>query len=218
MVNSFLCRRSLPPFSVCRRPAAVDRSLESPGSSGWRPAPHVQRGTYRGTAAPHRALATIGSNAPAEGSCSYQGSDLFPPQRAQFRRIASGTGLSRAKVRKHVAAAQGEGIAQDGPTPGEERLSRLSGVRSGLLYRWEVIIRTVVVGFVSAGRLGREFTLRLSCFHYTDATLLIIWYLLLVAGGDLLSAFLRRAARAEKLYRGCSGNVRFPRPLRQAQE
>ena len=66
-----------------------------------------------------------------------------------------------------------------------------------LLYRWEVIIRTtVVVGFVSAGGLGREFTLRLSWFHYTDVTLLIIWYLLLVACVDLLSAFLRRAARA----------------------
>ena len=67
-----------------------------------------------------------------------------------------------------------------------------------LLYRWEVIIRTtVVVGFVSAGGLGREFTLRLSWFHYTDVTLLIIWYLLLVAGVDLLSALMRRAARAE---------------------
>ena len=67
-----------------------------------------------------------------------------------------------------------------------------------LLYRWEVIIRTtVVVGFVSAGGLGREFTLRLSWFHYTDVTLIIIWYLLLVAGVDLLSAFLRRAARAD---------------------
>ena len=67
-----------------------------------------------------------------------------------------------------------------------------------LLYRWEVIIRTtVVVGFVSAGGLGREFTLRLGWFHYTDVTLLIIWYLLLVAGVDLLSALLRRMARAE---------------------
>ena len=67
-----------------------------------------------------------------------------------------------------------------------------------LLYRWEVIIRTtVVVGFVSAGGLGREFTLRLAWFHYTDVTLLIIWYLLLVAGVDLLSAFLRRLARTE---------------------
>ena len=67
-----------------------------------------------------------------------------------------------------------------------------------LLYRWEVIIRTtVVVRFVSAGGLGREFTLRLGWFQYTDVTLLIIWHLLLVAGVDLLSAFLRRVARTE---------------------
>ena len=52
-------------------------------------------------------------------------------------------------------------------------------------------------GFVTAGGLGREFMLRLSWFHYTDVTLLIIWYLLLVAGVDLLSALLRRLARAE---------------------
>ncbi len=67
-----------------------------------------------------------------------------------------------------------------------------------LLYRWEVIIRTtVVVGFVSAGGLGREFILRLSWFHYTDVTLIIAWYLLLVVGVDLLSAWLRRLARAD---------------------
>ena len=37
-----------------------------------------------------------------------------------------------------------------------------------LLYRWEVVIRTtVVVGFVSAGGLGRELRLSLSFFHYT---------------------------------------------------
>jgi len=62
-----------------------------------------------------------------------------------------------------------------------------------LLYRWEVIIRTtVVVGFVSAGGLGREFRLSLSFFHYTDLALLIMWYLILVIGVDLLSAWLRR--------------------------
>ena len=50
-----------------------------------------------------------------------------------------------------------------------------------LLYRWEVVIRTtVVVGFVSAGGLGREFILRLNWFHYTDVSLIIIWYLALV--------------------------------------
>ena len=45
-----------------------------------------------------------------------------------LRHIASGTGLSRETVRKYVAAAQAEGIAQDGPPPGEGQLSRLSGV------------------------------------------------------------------------------------------
>ena len=67
-----------------------------------------------------------------------------------------------------------------------------------LLYRWEVVIRTtVVVGFVSAGGLGREFRLSLSYFHYTDMTLIILWYLILVIGVDLLSAWLRRLARLE---------------------
>ena len=65
-----------------------------------------------------------------------------------------------------------------------------------LLYRWEVVIRTtVVVGFLSAGGLGREFRLSLSFFHYTEVTLVIMWYLLLVIGVDLLSGYLRRLAR-----------------------
>ena len=45
-----------------------------------------------------------------------------------LRHIASGTGLSRDTVGKYVAAAQAEGIAQDGPAPSEEQLSRLAGV------------------------------------------------------------------------------------------
>ena len=65
-----------------------------------------------------------------------------------------------------------------------------------LLYRWEVVIRTtVVVGFLSASGLGREFRLSLSFFHYTEITLIILWYLLLVIGVDLLSAYLRRLVR-----------------------
>ena len=65
-----------------------------------------------------------------------------------------------------------------------------------LLYRWEVVIRTtVVVGFVSAGGLGREFRLSLSFFQYTDVALIILWYLILVLGVDLISAFLRRMVR-----------------------
>ncbi len=65
-----------------------------------------------------------------------------------------------------------------------------------LLYRWEVVIRTtVVVGFVSAGGLGQEFRLSLSFFHYDQVTLIILWYLALVMGVDLLSAWLRKLAR-----------------------
>ncbi len=67
-----------------------------------------------------------------------------------------------------------------------------------LLYRWEVVIRTtVVVGFVSAGGLGREFRLNLSFFHYDQVALIILWYLLLVIGVDLLSAWLRRLTRLD---------------------
>lgn len=65
-----------------------------------------------------------------------------------------------------------------------------------LLYRWEVVIRTtVVVGFVSATGLGREFRLNLSFFHYTEVGLIIFWYVILVVGVDLFSAWLRRLAR-----------------------
>ena len=65
-----------------------------------------------------------------------------------------------------------------------------------LLYRWEVIIRTtVVVGFVAAGGLGREFRLQMSYLHYDDVALLLICYLILVIGVDLVSAGLRRLAR-----------------------
>ncbi len=65
-----------------------------------------------------------------------------------------------------------------------------------LLYRWEVVIRTtVVVGFISAGGLGRELRLNLSFFHYTDAAQIIMWYLILVIAVDLMAAWLRRLAR-----------------------
>ena len=65
-----------------------------------------------------------------------------------------------------------------------------------LLYRWEVVIRTtIVVGLVSAGGLGREFRLDMSFFRYTDVTLLLIWYLILVVFVDVVSMGLRRLAR-----------------------
>lgn len=65
-----------------------------------------------------------------------------------------------------------------------------------LFYRWEVIIRTtVVVGFVSASGLGREFRLAMSWLHYTHVTLLLFCYLVLVLAVDLVSGMLRRLAR-----------------------
>ena len=65
-----------------------------------------------------------------------------------------------------------------------------------LLYRWEVVIRTtIVVGFVAAGGLGREFRLAMSWFHYDKVTLLLACYLGLVVMVDLAAAGLRRLAR-----------------------
>ena len=65
-----------------------------------------------------------------------------------------------------------------------------------VLYRWEVIMRTtIVVGFVAASGLGREFRLNMSLFQYTDVALILLVYFLLVAGGDIVSAGLRRLAR-----------------------
>ncbi|MSQ25029.1 MAG: ABC transporter permease subunit [Dehalococcoidia bacterium] len=65
-----------------------------------------------------------------------------------------------------------------------------------LLYRWEVIIRTtIVVGFVAAGGLGQEFRLAMSHFHYTTLSLILIWYLILVAAVDIAAVLLRRLAR-----------------------
>ena len=49
------------------------------------------------------------------------------------RQIAAGMGLARNTVRKYLAAAQAEGIVQDGPEPTGEQLSRLAAIgRPGL--------------------------------------------------------------------------------------
>ena len=65
-----------------------------------------------------------------------------------------------------------------------------------ILYRWEVVIRTtIVVGFVAAGGLGREFRLAMSFFHWTDVTLILATYFLLVLAVDAISSYLRRLAR-----------------------
>ena len=47
------------------------------------------------------------------------------------RHIASGTGLSRATVRKYLSAAQKMGVARYGPGPTEEQLSLLASVNRG---------------------------------------------------------------------------------------
>ena len=44
------------------------------------------------------------------------------------RQIATGTGLSRATVRRYIDAAVEAGLARDGPAPGEEQLTRLAGL------------------------------------------------------------------------------------------
>ena len=64
-----------------------------------------------------------------------------------------------------------------------------------LFYRWEVIIRTtIVVGFVAAGGLGTEFRLAMSHFKFTEVTLILFWYLVLVVFVDIVSGQLRRLA------------------------
>lgn len=65
-----------------------------------------------------------------------------------------------------------------------------------LLYRWEVVVRTtIVVGFVGAAGLGREFRLRMSYLHYPDVALLLLVYLGLVLAVDAVGVGLRRLAR-----------------------
>lgn len=65
-----------------------------------------------------------------------------------------------------------------------------------LLYRWEVIIRTtIVVGFVGAGGLGHQFKLNMSWFQYTEITLLLMCYILLVIIADIVSEAFRKWAR-----------------------
>ena len=44
------------------------------------------------------------------------------------RQIATGTGLSRAAVRRYIVAAMGAGLTRDGPAPSEDQLARLAGL------------------------------------------------------------------------------------------
>lgn len=65
-----------------------------------------------------------------------------------------------------------------------------------ILYRWEVIMRTtIVVGFVGAGGLGMDFKLAMSFFNYTQITLLLLCYMILVIIADFTSETTRKAVK-----------------------
>lgn len=65
-----------------------------------------------------------------------------------------------------------------------------------IIYRWEVILRTtIIVGFVGAGGLGLQFKLSMSYFHYTEITLLLICYILLVWFADIVSDKMREIVK-----------------------
>ncbi|CEG27372.1 phosphonate ABC transporter permease [Bacillus sp. B-jedd] len=65
-----------------------------------------------------------------------------------------------------------------------------------ILYRWEVIMRTtIVVGFVGAGGLGQQFKLSMSFFHYSELTLLLLCYMMLVFLADLISESARKSVK-----------------------
>lgn len=62
-----------------------------------------------------------------------------------------------------------------------------------ILYRMENIIRaTLIVGFVGASGLGMQFKLAMSFFHYSEITLYLLCYLLLVYVTDALSALAKK--------------------------
>lgn len=65
-----------------------------------------------------------------------------------------------------------------------------------ILYRWEVIMRTtIVVGLVGAGGLGMQFKLSMSYFQYTELSLLLLCYIILVMIADFASESTRKAAK-----------------------
>ncbi|MCR8969913.1 ABC transporter permease [Facklamia sp. 7083-14-GEN3] len=62
-----------------------------------------------------------------------------------------------------------------------------------ILYRFENIIRaSLIVGIVGAGGLGMQFRLAMSFFRYTDITLYLLCYLIMVYFSDLLSAWCKK--------------------------
>ena len=113
----------------------------------------------------------------------------------------NGIGMSREEVVENLDARPARALRASGAGTFQMLMyavlpQALPQLLTYLLYRWEVVIRTtVVVGFVAAGGLGREFRLSMSFFQYDRVTLLLLCYLLLVVGVDLASAGLRRLAR-----------------------
>lgn len=64
---------------------------------------------------------------------------------------------------------------------------------SYIVYRFEVVMRsTIVVGFIGAGGLGMNFKLAMSYFRYSEVTLIIILYFILVLFADALSHTTRK--------------------------
>ena len=60
-------------------------------------------------------------------------------------------------------------------------------------YRWECAIRgSVVMGFVGAGGLGQRMDESLKMLEGSEVSTMLIVFILLVAGADLVSSFLRR--------------------------
>lgn len=62
------------------------------------------------------------------------------------------------------------------------------------VYRWECAIRSsAVLGFVGAGGLGQQMDASMKMFNGAEVSTMLIVFVLLVAGTDRLSAWLRRA-------------------------
>lgn len=62
-----------------------------------------------------------------------------------------------------------------------------------ILYRFENIIRaTLIIGMVGAGGLGMQFRLAMSFFNYSEITLYLLCYLILVYLTDFISSSVKR--------------------------
>ena len=110
-------------------------------------------------------------------------------------------GKLSAEVVEDLNPAPARALESSGARAGQRLLygvlpQALPKILTYTMYRWEVIMRTtIVVGFVAASGLGREFRLSMSFFQFTDVALILLVYFLLVVAGDAASAGLRKLAR-----------------------